>query len=137
MRFETPPGEQAQCDYGELGLREVCGIPVKIFLFAMLPGFSRFMHVEFATAAVLKALREGDAAARSALGISSRNAESPGRPSGRAASLTCAVRAEPFQYRLFAMIWEEPRFRWPRHSRRLVLSEADVAVLTQPEGLEN
>ena len=54
MRFETPLSEQAQCDYGELGLREACGIPVKIFLFAMLPGFSRFMHVEFATAAVVE-----------------------------------------------------------------------------------
>jgi len=100
VRFETPPGEQAQCDYGELGLREACGIPVKIFLFAMLPGFSRFMHVEFATAAVLKALREGDAAARSALGTSSCNAVVSWQAIGAygVADMRCPGRAVPVPF---------------------------------------
>lgn len=47
VRFETPPGQQAQCDYGELGEHEVAGVPVKIYVFAMVLGFSRYMYVEF------------------------------------------------------------------------------------------
>ena len=49
VRFETPPGEQAQCDYVELGMHEVRGVPTKIYGFTMLLGFSRFLYVEFAT----------------------------------------------------------------------------------------
>lgn len=47
VRFETPPGEQAQCDYAELGVHEVRGIPTKIYAFTMLLGFSRYLYVEF------------------------------------------------------------------------------------------
>lgn len=48
VRFETPPGEQAQCDYAELGSHEVRGVPMKVYAFTMLLGFSRQLYVEFA-----------------------------------------------------------------------------------------
>lgn len=51
VRFETPPGEQAQCDYAELGVHEVRGIPTKIYAFTMLLGFSRYLYVEFSDSA--------------------------------------------------------------------------------------
>ncbi|MDF1543335.1 MAG: helix-turn-helix domain-containing protein [Anaerosomatales bacterium] len=44
VRFETPPGEQAQCDYAELGLHEVRGVPTKVYAFTMLLGFSRYLY---------------------------------------------------------------------------------------------
>lgn len=47
VRFETPPGEQAQCDWAELGTHEVRGISTKVYAFAMLLGFSRYLYVEF------------------------------------------------------------------------------------------
>jgi transposase len=46
VRFETPPGRQAQCDFGELGRHEVCGVATGLYLFVMVLGFSRFMYVE-------------------------------------------------------------------------------------------
>jgi transposase len=46
VRFETPPGKQAQCDFGELGLHEVCGTRTRVYLFVMVLGFSRFMYTE-------------------------------------------------------------------------------------------
>ncbi len=46
VRFETPPGQQAQCDFGELGFHEVCGTRTRIYLFVMVLGFSRYMFVE-------------------------------------------------------------------------------------------
>jgi transposase len=49
VRFETPPGQQAQCDFGELGCHEVCGTPTKVYLFVMVLGFSRHMYVEATT----------------------------------------------------------------------------------------
>lgn len=49
VRFETPPGEQAQCDYLELGVHDVRGVPTKVYAFTMLLGFSRQLYVEFAT----------------------------------------------------------------------------------------
>jgi len=48
VRFETPPGEQAQCDYAELGTHEVRGVPTKVYAFTMLLGYSRHLYVEFA-----------------------------------------------------------------------------------------
>lgn len=47
VRFETPPGEQAQCDYAELGVHEVRSVPTKVYAFTMLLGFSRYLYVEF------------------------------------------------------------------------------------------
>ena len=49
VRFETPPGQQAQCDFGELGIHEVCGTRTRIYLFVMVLGFSRYMYVEAVT----------------------------------------------------------------------------------------
>ena len=46
VRFETPPGEQAQCDFGELGRHEIRGRLTAVHLFVMVLGFSRFMYVE-------------------------------------------------------------------------------------------
>jgi transposase len=48
VRFETPPGQQAQCDFGELAIHEVCGTRTKIHLFVMVLGFSRYMYAEAA-----------------------------------------------------------------------------------------
>ena len=47
VRSETPPGEQAQCDYAELGVHEVRGVPTRVYAFTMLLGFSRYLYVEF------------------------------------------------------------------------------------------
>ncbi len=46
VRFETPPGQQAQCDFGELGRHEVRGRLTAVHLFVMVLGFSRFMYAE-------------------------------------------------------------------------------------------
>ena len=46
MRFETPPGQQAQCDFGELGRHEIRGRLTDVHLFVMVLGFSRFMYAE-------------------------------------------------------------------------------------------
>ena len=46
VRFETPPGQQAQCDFGELGIHEIRGRRTAVHLFVMVLGFSRFMYVE-------------------------------------------------------------------------------------------
>ena len=48
VRFETPPGEQAQCDYAELGIHEVRGVATKVYAFVLLLAFSRYLYVEFA-----------------------------------------------------------------------------------------
>jgi len=49
VRFETPPGEQAQCDFGELGRHEIRGRLTAVHLFVMVLGFSRYMYVEAVT----------------------------------------------------------------------------------------
>ena len=49
VRFETPPGQQAQCDFGELGCHEVRGRRTRVYLFVMILGFSRHMYVEATT----------------------------------------------------------------------------------------
>ena len=46
VRFETPPGQQAQCDFGELGIHAVRGVRTRVYLFVMILGFSRYMYVE-------------------------------------------------------------------------------------------
>jgi transposase len=46
VRFETPPGQQAQCDFGELGIHAVRGKRTRVYLFVMVLGFSRYMYVE-------------------------------------------------------------------------------------------
>ncbi len=48
VRFETPPGEQAQCDWAEVGhFPGPNGIMVRIYAFVMVLSYSRFLYVEF------------------------------------------------------------------------------------------
>lgn len=50
VRFETPPGEQAQVDWAEIGyFLDETGIKRKIYAFVMVLGFSRMLFVEFVT----------------------------------------------------------------------------------------
>lgn len=44
VRFETPPGEQLQIDFGERRV-EIEGVGVKVFLFVATLGYSRRLHV--------------------------------------------------------------------------------------------
>ena len=57
VRFETPPGEQAQCDWGYCGrYRDASGQLQSIYAFVWVLGFSRFMYVCFTTRMHLKSL---------------------------------------------------------------------------------
>jgi transposase len=47
-RFETPPGKQAQVDWGHLGTQEVDGVERKIWGFTLTLGYSRMMIAEAA-----------------------------------------------------------------------------------------
>jgi transposase len=48
VRFETPPGEQAQVDWCHCGsFPDALGNPVKIYAFVMVLGFSRMTYAEF------------------------------------------------------------------------------------------
>ena len=47
-RFETPPGKQAQVDWGRLGTQEVDGVERKIWGFTLTLGYSRMMIAEAA-----------------------------------------------------------------------------------------
>lgn len=47
MRFETEPGCQAQVDFGEFQIEEASGAIRKMYLFAMILGYSRRMYAEF------------------------------------------------------------------------------------------
>ena len=44
VRFETPPGEQLQIDFGERRV-EIGGAPMKVFFFVATLGYSRRLHV--------------------------------------------------------------------------------------------
>lgn len=46
MRFETPPGRQAQMDWGTI-TAIINGSPMKIHVFVLVLGYSRAMYVEF------------------------------------------------------------------------------------------
>lgn len=57
VRFETAPGEQAQCDWGYCGsYRDRLGISHRVYAFVLVLGFSRFMYVCFTTGMHLKTL---------------------------------------------------------------------------------
>jgi transposase len=57
VRFETPPGHQAQVDWAYGGaFPDAAGQPVKIYLFVMVLGFSRMLYVEFTTSMDLEHL---------------------------------------------------------------------------------
>jgi transposase len=48
VRFETPPGEQAQCDWAEVGhFPGPNETMVRIYAFVMVLSYSRFLYVEF------------------------------------------------------------------------------------------
>ena len=48
VRFETPPGEQAQVDWAEVGsYLDEAGAKRKVYAFVMILGFSRMLYVEF------------------------------------------------------------------------------------------
>lgn len=50
VRFETPPGEQAQVDWAEIGyFLDEDGIKRKIYAFVMVLSYSRMLFVEFVT----------------------------------------------------------------------------------------
>lgn len=50
VRFETPPGQQAQVDWAELGKHQLDGREVALHLFVMVLGFSRTLYAEAVTA---------------------------------------------------------------------------------------
>lgn len=54
VRFETPPGRQAQVDWAELGRHELHGQLFDLHLFVMVLGFSRALYAEAVTAADLE-----------------------------------------------------------------------------------
>jgi transposase len=59
VRFETPPGEQAQADWAYCGrFLDPNGETVPIYAFIIVLGFSRLMYVEFTTSMELPALLE-------------------------------------------------------------------------------
>ncbi len=47
VRFETPPGEQAQMDWSDFGWMECGGKRMKLWCFAMILGYSRTLYMEF------------------------------------------------------------------------------------------
>lgn len=47
MRFETEPGYQAQVDFGEFQVEQPDGGIIKLYLFAMILGYSRKPYAEF------------------------------------------------------------------------------------------
>jgi len=49
VRFETPPGRQAQVDWAHLGIHEIGGTPTHLYLFVMVLGFSRALYAEVTT----------------------------------------------------------------------------------------
>jgi transposase len=57
VRFETPPGQQAQADWGYCGsFTDPAGLPFKVYAFVMVLGFSRMLFVEFTTSMALPSL---------------------------------------------------------------------------------
>ena len=59
VRFETPPGRQAQADWAEIGhLLDASGILRKVYAFIMVLGYSRTVYVEFTYSMKLAVLIE-------------------------------------------------------------------------------
>lgn len=57
VRFETPPGEQAQCDWAEVGrYPQPDGTSIRVYAFVMVLGFSRYLYVEFTRSMTLATL---------------------------------------------------------------------------------
>jgi len=53
VRFETPPGRQAQCDWAHLGTHVLDGVPTPLYLFVFVLGFSRALYAEVVTSTAL------------------------------------------------------------------------------------
>ncbi len=50
VRFETPPGEQSQVDWAEIGyFLDESGVRRKVYAFVMVLSYSRMLFVEFVT----------------------------------------------------------------------------------------
>lgn len=50
VRFETPPGKQAQCDWGHVGkFQDAGGKLVDVYVFVMVLGYSRQLFIRFTT----------------------------------------------------------------------------------------
>lgn len=59
VRFETPPGRQAQVDWAEIGRVPDCnGLLKKVYAFVMVLGYSRMIYVEFTRSMKLDVLIE-------------------------------------------------------------------------------
>jgi transposase len=57
IRFETPPGEQAQADWAEAGRYHLPdGRSIRVFFFVMVLGFSRALYIEFTRSMRLESL---------------------------------------------------------------------------------
>jgi transposase len=57
VRFETPPGQQAQVDWAYGGtFPDASGQPVKVYFFLMVLGFSRMLYVQFTPSMALPQL---------------------------------------------------------------------------------
>lgn len=56
IRYETPPGLQAQMDWAELGEKNIDGKLQKLYVFVMVLGFSRMKYMEITTTMDLEQL---------------------------------------------------------------------------------
>jgi len=54
VRFETPPGHQAQVDWAHLGRHELSGTTTSLYLFTMVLGYSRALYAEVVTTTELE-----------------------------------------------------------------------------------
>ena len=54
VRFETLPGQQAQVDWSDLGVHVIGERTVKVYLFAMVLGYSRCLYAEVVTSNELR-----------------------------------------------------------------------------------
>jgi transposase len=59
VRFETPPGEQAQVDWGHFGLIQHHGQAHRLYAFVMTLGWSRTLYLEFTISADSTAFLRG------------------------------------------------------------------------------
>lgn len=59
VRFESPPGKQAQVDWAEIGkMPDKAGVMKKVYAFVMVLGFSRMIYIEFTRSMKLDVLIE-------------------------------------------------------------------------------
>jgi len=59
VRFETPPGEQAQADWSDFGYMEFDGKKTRLWCFSMVLGYSRTLYIQFFPFQSLVSLRQG------------------------------------------------------------------------------